>query len=111
MGLIEASVSNGVAVNWNGLKNHVDGYHEPAATFIDYTFLRYIPEAETRNGTSEASDEGYSSSKSEKELEWEEMHPGMEAEERTDRVFAPRAISVAEQSAGHVKESRQKAFR
>ncbi|KAF2638394.1 2-epi-5-epi-valiolone synthase [Massarina eburnea CBS 473.64] len=53
IGLIDASVSNRVAVNWNGLKNRLGGYHEPVHTVIDYTFLKYLPAAEIRNGLAE----------------------------------------------------------
>lgn len=53
MGLIDASVSNRVAINWNGLKNRLGGYHEPLHTIIDSTFLGTLPEAEIRNGIAE----------------------------------------------------------
>lgn len=53
VGLIDASVSNRVAVNWKGLKNRLGGYHEPVATIIDRTFLSTIPNAEIRNGIAE----------------------------------------------------------
>ncbi|KAJ4335896.1 hypothetical protein N0V95_008770, partial [Ascochyta clinopodiicola] len=53
IGLIDASVSNRVAVNWNGLKNRLGGYHEPVHTIIDNTFLGSSSEAEIRNGLAE----------------------------------------------------------
>ena len=53
VGLIDASVSNRVAVNFNGLKNRLGGYHEPVSTIIDRTFLSTIPRAEIRNGIAE----------------------------------------------------------
>ncbi len=53
IGLIDASVSNRVAVNWNGLKNRLGGYHEPLHTIIDPTFLKTLPEPEIRNGIAE----------------------------------------------------------
>ena len=53
IGLIDASVSNRVAVNWNGLKNRLGGYHEPLHTIIDPRFLKTLPEAEIRNGIAE----------------------------------------------------------
>ena len=53
VGLIDASVSNRVAVNFNGLKNRIGGYHEPVSTIIDRTFLSTIPRAEIRNGIAE----------------------------------------------------------
>lgn len=53
IGLIDASVSNRVAVNWNGLKNRLGSYHEPLHTIIDPTFLKTLPEAEVRNGIAE----------------------------------------------------------
>ncbi|KAL8740636.1 MAG: hypothetical protein Q9190_006690 [Brigantiaea leucoxantha] len=53
IGLIDASVSNRVAVNWRGMKNRLGGYHEPLHTLIDPTFLRTLPVAEVRNGIAE----------------------------------------------------------
>jgi len=53
IGLIDASVSNRVAVNWHGLKNRLGAYHEPVHTIIDPTFLRTLPESEIRNGIAE----------------------------------------------------------
>lgn len=53
VGLIDASVSNRVAVNWAGLKNRIGAYHEPIHTVIDPRFLRSLPEAEIRNGIAE----------------------------------------------------------
>lgn len=53
VGLIDASVSNRVAVNWRGLKNRLGSYHEPLHTFVDCRFLRTVPEAEIRNGIAE----------------------------------------------------------
>lgn len=53
IGLIDASVSNRVAVNWNGLKNRLGAYHEPLHTIIDTTFLKTLPQAEIRNGIAE----------------------------------------------------------
>ena len=53
IGLIDASVSNRVAVNWNGYKNRLGAYHEPTHTVIDSTFLRSLPQSEIRNGISE----------------------------------------------------------
>ena len=53
VGLIDVSVSNRVAVNCNGLKNRLGGYHEPVSTIIDRTYLSTIPGAEIRNGIAE----------------------------------------------------------
>lgn len=53
IGLIDASVSNRVAVNWHGLKNRLGAYHEPVHTIMDATFLRSLPESEIRNGIAE----------------------------------------------------------
>lgn len=53
IGLIDASVSNRVAINWNSLKNRLGAYHEPIHTILDHTFLRTLPEAELRNGMAE----------------------------------------------------------
>ena len=53
IGLIDASISNRVAVNWNGLKNRLGAYHEPLHTIIDATFLKTLPGSEIRNGLAE----------------------------------------------------------
>lgn len=53
IGLIDASVSNRVAVNWAGLKNRLGAYHEPVHTVIDSDFLKTLPQAEIRNGLAE----------------------------------------------------------
>ncbi|KAI1736482.1 3-dehydroquinate synthase [Xylaria scruposa] len=53
IGLIDASVSNRVAVNWEGLKNRIGGYHEPENTIFDPSFLKTLDESEMRNGVAE----------------------------------------------------------
>lgn len=53
IGIVDASVSNRVAVNWSGLKNRLGAYHEPILTIIDSTFLKTLPEPEIRNGIAE----------------------------------------------------------
>ena len=53
IGLIDASVSNRVAVNWNGHKNRLGAYHEPMHTIIDSKFLTTLPQPEVRNGIAE----------------------------------------------------------
>lgn len=53
IGLIDASVSNRVAINWNGLKNRLGGYHEPLHTIVHPAFLGTLPEVEIRNGIAE----------------------------------------------------------
>lgn len=53
IGLIDASVSNRVAVNWNGRKNRLGGYYFPLLMFLDFSFLKTLPIAEVRNGMSE----------------------------------------------------------
>lgn len=53
IGLIDASVSIKVAVNYGNYKNRLGAYHAPMHTFLDFTFLRSLPEAQIRNGFAE----------------------------------------------------------
>ena len=53
IGLIDASVSIKVAVNHGKHKNRLGAYHAPLHTFLDFTFLRTLPEAQVRNGFAE----------------------------------------------------------
>ena len=53
IGLIDASVSIKVAVNYGNYKNRLGAYHAPIQTFLDFTFLRTLPEAQIRNGFAE----------------------------------------------------------
>ncbi|KAJ6441507.1 3-dehydroquinate synthase [Purpureocillium lavendulum] len=53
IGLIDASVSIKVAVNYGQYKNRLGAYHAPMHTFLDFTFLRTLPEAQIRNGFAE----------------------------------------------------------
>lgn len=53
IGLIDASVSIKVAVNYGRYKNRLGAYHAPIHTFLDFTFLRTLPEAQIRNGFAE----------------------------------------------------------
>lgn len=53
IGLIDASVSIKVAVNYGNYKNRLGAYHAPCRTFLDFTFLRSLPEAQIRNGFAE----------------------------------------------------------
>jgi 3-dehydroquinate synthase len=53
IGLIDASVSIKVAVNQGKHKNRLGAYHAPMHTFLDFTFLRTLPEAQVRNGFAE----------------------------------------------------------
>ncbi|RPB04066.1 2-epi-5-epi-valiolone synthase [Choiromyces venosus 120613-1] len=53
IGLIDASVSIKVAVNHGKYKNLLGAYHAPLHTFLDFTFLRTLPEAQVRNGFAE----------------------------------------------------------
>ncbi|EGX90194.1 2-epi-5-epi-valiolone synthase [Cordyceps militaris CM01] len=53
IGLIDASVSIKVAVNYGNYKNRLGAYHAPAKTFLDFSFLRTLPEAQIRNGFAE----------------------------------------------------------
>ncbi|ETS75815.1 hypothetical protein PFICI_12759 [Pestalotiopsis fici W106-1] len=53
IGLIDASVSIKVAVNYGRYKNRLGAYHAPMHTFLDFTFLRTLPIAQVRNGFAE----------------------------------------------------------
>ncbi|KAI0177394.1 2-epi-5-epi-valiolone synthase [Pestalotiopsis sp. NC0098] len=53
IGLIDASVSIKVAVNYGRYKNRLGAYHAPMHTFLDFTFLRTLPVAQVRNGFAE----------------------------------------------------------
>ncbi|KAI7265799.1 Dehydroquinate synthase-like protein, partial [Hortaea werneckii] len=53
IGLIDASVSIKVAVNYGNYKNRLGAYHAPQHTFLDFAFLRTLPEAQIRNGFAE----------------------------------------------------------
>lgn len=53
IGLIDAAVSIKVAVNHKKMKNRLGAYHAPAMTFLDFTFLKTLPEGQVRNGFAE----------------------------------------------------------
>ncbi|KAF1355350.1 hypothetical protein BDV97DRAFT_345359 [Delphinella strobiligena] len=53
IGLIDASVSIKVAVNYGNYKNRLGAYHAPMHTFLDYGFMRTLPEGQIRNGFAE----------------------------------------------------------
>ncbi|TKX25249.1 3-dehydroquinate synthase-like protein [Elsinoe australis] len=53
IGLIDASVSIKVAVNYGNYKNRLGAYHAPMHTFLDFGFLRTLPVAQIRNGFAE----------------------------------------------------------
>jgi 3-dehydroquinate synthase len=53
IGLIDASVSIKVAVNYGNMKNRLGAYHAPMKTFLDFTFLKTLPDAQIRNGFAE----------------------------------------------------------
>jgi 3-dehydroquinate synthase len=53
IGLIDASVSIKVGVNYGRYKNRLGAYHAPAHTFLDFTLLRTLPTAQVRNGFAE----------------------------------------------------------
>ncbi|KAI9729083.1 MAG: hypothetical protein M1828_000168 [Chrysothrix sp. TS-e1954] len=53
IGLIDASVSIKVAVNYGNYKNRLGAYHAPMHTFLDFSFLRTLPESQIRNGFAE----------------------------------------------------------
>ena len=42
-----------VAVNHKKMKNRLGAYHAPAMTFLDFTFLKTLPEGQVRNGFAE----------------------------------------------------------
>ncbi|CRK09366.1 hypothetical protein BN1723_009056 [Verticillium longisporum] len=48
IGLIDASVSIKVAVNYGQYKNRLGAYHAPMHTFLDFTFLRTLPISQIR---------------------------------------------------------------
>lgn len=53
IGLIDASVSIKVAVNYGNYKNRLGAYHAPLHTFLDFGFLRTLPISQVRNGFAE----------------------------------------------------------
>lgn len=53
IGLIDASVSIKVAVNYGNYKNRLGAYHAPRHTFLDFGFLRTLPKGQVRNGFAE----------------------------------------------------------
>lgn len=42
-----------MAVNYGNYKNRLGAYHAPMKTFLDFDFLRTLPEAQIRNGFAE----------------------------------------------------------
>lgn len=53
IGLIDASVSIKVAVNYGRYKNRLGAYHAPMHTFLDFNLLQTLPKAQVRNGFAE----------------------------------------------------------
>jgi len=53
IGLIDAAVSIKVGVNHGKLKNRLGAYHAPIITFLDFSFLKTLPEGQIRNGFAE----------------------------------------------------------
>ncbi len=53
IGLIDASVSIKVAVNHGKHKNRLGAYHASSRVFLDFSFLRTLPEDQVRNGMAE----------------------------------------------------------
>jgi len=53
IGLIDASVSIKMGCNHGKLKNRLGSYHAPAVTFLDFSFMKTLPEAQVRNGFAE----------------------------------------------------------
>ena len=53
IGLIDASVSIKVAVNFGKHKNRLGAYHASQRVFLDFSFLATLPEDQVRNGMAE----------------------------------------------------------
>lgn len=53
IGLIDASVSIKVAVNYGKHKNRLGAYHASQKVLLDFSFLRTLPEDQVRNGMAE----------------------------------------------------------
>ncbi|KAH8090809.1 hypothetical protein HD553DRAFT_16961 [Filobasidium floriforme] len=53
IGLIDASVSIKVGLNHKKLKNRLGAYFAPVDTYLDFSFLKTLPEGQVRNGTAE----------------------------------------------------------
>ena len=53
IGLIDASVSIKVGVNHGRYKNRLGAYHASSQVFLDFSFLRTLPEDQVRNGMAE----------------------------------------------------------
>ncbi|OZC57667.1 3-dehydroquinate synthase [Rhodococcus sp. RS1C4] len=53
IGLIDASVSIKVAVNYNKHKNRLGAYHASQKVLLDFSFLATLPEDQIRNGMAE----------------------------------------------------------
>ncbi|CAO1638220.1 unnamed protein product [Sympodiomycopsis kandeliae] len=51
--LIDAAISIKVGINHGKLKNRLGAYHAPAHTFLDFNFLKTLPEGQIRNGFAE----------------------------------------------------------
>jgi len=53
IGLIDASVSIKVAVNYGKNKNRLGAYHASSSVLLDFSFLATLPEDQVRNGMAE----------------------------------------------------------
>jgi 3-dehydroquinate synthase len=53
IGLIDASVSIKVAVNYGKHKNRLGAYHASQTVLLDFSFLKTLPEDQVRNGMAE----------------------------------------------------------
>lgn len=53
IGLIDASVSIKVAVNYGKHKNRLGAYHASQKVLLDFSFLKTLPESQVRNGIAE----------------------------------------------------------
>lgn len=51
--LIDAAISIKVGINHGKLKNRLGAYHAPLHTFLDFNFLKTLPEEQIRNGFAE----------------------------------------------------------
>lgn len=51
--LIDAAISIKVGINHGKLKNRLGAYHAPQTTFLDFNFLKTLPEGQIRNGLAE----------------------------------------------------------
>lgn len=53
LAMVDASVGGKTGVNYEGFKNQIGAFHNPAAVFLYPEFLKTLPEAEVRSGYAE----------------------------------------------------------